>query len=108
VWENDQVHQPTQIIIILCSARRAPSEMHFLFIIILTLSAKWSTRKLFSQAAMRARTKGALHARFCRRDGYMPSQPCNFLTNFAQENEREFATFCTKLTPTGDGQLFDK
>jgi hypothetical protein len=28
-------------------------------------------------------------------DGYVPSLPqlCNFLANFAQENEREFATF---------------
>jgi hypothetical protein len=31
VWENDQVHQPTQIIIILCSARRAPPEYAFSF-----------------------------------------------------------------------------
>jgi hypothetical protein len=57
-----------------------------------------------------ANKRGIACARASVEMDIMPSysQPCNFLANFAQENEREFATFCAQLTPTGDGQLFDK
>lgn len=91
------MHQPTQIIIILCSARRRESA--FSFIIILTLQAKWSSKIVF--------TTWPQQRGHCMRGALLSSQACNFLASFAQENEREFATFCAKLTPTGDGQLFD-